>query len=248
VPELAVTPVPRVYPTAHPALRAWCELRAGGVEPERAVIRTVRSKPKSTIYRLEGVGPGRSTVIGKHCLRATAQIEHTIYADVLQRLPLTALRCYGLVEEGNGPWCWLFLEDAGEERYSPECADQRALAGRWLGVLHTSAAHLGAAIQLPDRGLGCYLGHLRSARETVRRNVTNPALATEDRALLESVVSSCDVLESRWDDVQKFCDGMPRTIVHGDCVAKNVRVRRSPAGPCPLAAGLGDGGLGGSGP
>jgi hypothetical protein len=190
----------------------------------------VRCKPKSIIYRLECVGLGGSDVIAKRCLRATARIEHAIYVEVLPRLPLTTLHCYGLVEEGDGPFCWLFLEDAGEERYSPECESQRALAGRWLGVLHTSVAHVGAATRLPDRGPGCYLGHLRSARETVRRNVTNPEFATEDRKLLESIVARCDVLEARWDQVQRSCADMPRTLVHGDCVAKNVRVRRGPAG------------------
>ncbi len=230
MPEPAITPDAPVHPTEHPALRAWLELRAGGVEPERAAIRTVRCKPKSTVYQLVGVGPGGSAVIAKHCLRATARIEHAVYVEVLQRLPLTALRCYGLVEEGNGPWCWLFLEDAGEERYSPECADQRALAGRWLGTLHTSAAHVGATVRLPDRGPGYYLEHLRSARDTVRRNGTNPELATEDREVLARVLSSCDLLEARWGEVQRSCEDMPRTLVHGDCVVKNVRVRSSPAG------------------
>jgi hypothetical protein len=230
VAEQASPPIPFADPREHPALRAWLELRAGGVEPGGIAIQPVRCKPKSTIYRLEGVGLGGSDVIAKRCLRATARIEHAIYVEVLPRLPLTALHCYGLVEEGDGPFCWLFLEDAGEERYSPECEAQRALAGRWLGVLHTAAAHVGAAARLPDRGPGCYLGHLRSARETVRRNVTNPELATEDRKLLESIVSRCDVLEARWRQVERACEDMPRTLVHGDCVAKNVRVRRGPAG------------------
>jgi hypothetical protein len=219
-----------VNPLEHPALRAWLELRAGGVEPEGVAIRTVRCKPKSTVYRLAGVGAGGSDVIAKRCPPATARIEHAVYVEVLPRLPLTALHCYGLVEEEDGPFCWLFLEDAGEERYAPQSDDHRALAARWLGTLHTAAAHVGAAARLPDRGPGYYLEHLRSARETVRRNVTNPELATEDRELLARVRSSCDLLEARWGQVQRSCEDMPRTLVHGDAVAKNVRVRRSPAG------------------
>lgn len=219
-----------VNPLGHPALRAWLELRAGGVEPEGVAIRTVRCKPKSTVYRLVGVGAEGSDVIAKRCSPATARIEHVVYVEVLPRLPLTALRCYGLVEERDGPFCWLFLEDAGEERYALQSDDHRALAARWLGVLHTSAAHVAAAARLPDRGPGYYLEHLRSARETVRRNGTNPELATEDREVLARVLSSCDFLEARWGEVQRSCEDMPRTLVHGDCVVKNVRVRGSPAG------------------
>jgi hypothetical protein len=230
MPELALAASPPVSPLGHPALQAWLDLQGRGVEPECVAVRPVSSRPKTSVYRLVGVGPRGADVIAKRCQRATAWIEHAIYVDFLPRLPLTALHCYGLVGEGGGPFCWLFLEDAGEERCSPECEDQRVLAGRWLGVLHTSAAHVGAAARLPDRGPGCYLGHLRSARETVRRNVSNPALATEDRELLESIVSRCDALEARWDQVQRSCEDMPRTLVHGDCTAKNVRVRRGPAG------------------
>jgi hypothetical protein len=230
MPEPALAPSTPGSPLGHPALQAWLDLQGRDGAPEDVAIGTVRCKPKSTVYRLEGVGLGGSDVIAKRCRRATAWIEHTVYVDVLPHLSLTALHCYGLVEEGDGQFCWLFLEDAGEERYSPECADQRALAGRWLGVLHTSAAHVGAVARLPDRGPGRYLEHLRSARDTVRGNVTNPALATEDRELLERVVSCCNFLEARWDQVQRACEDMPRTLVHGDCVAKNVRVRRGPAG------------------
>src|SRR5262245_32293784 len=163
----------------HPAVRAWARLRPGRVEPTAVV--GLQTKEKGQVYRLEGVGPGGAAVIAKRCPRGGAWVEHAIYTEVLPRLPLTALRCYGLVEEGDGPFCWLFLQDAGEEPFSPQSEHHRALAGRWLGVLHTSAAGVGAAARLPERGLGSYLEHLRSARDTVRGNVTNPALATGDR-------------------------------------------------------------------
>jgi hypothetical protein len=230
MPEPAVALSTLGSPLGHPALRAWLDLQGRDLAPAGLAIGTVRCKPKSTVYRLEGVGPEGTDVIAKRCHRATAWIEHTIYANVLPRLPLTALRCYGLVEEAGGPFCWLFLEDAGEERYSPECEDQRALAGRWLGALHTTATHVGAVARLPDRGPGYYLEHLRSGRDSLRRYVSNPALAAEDRALVESLASCCDSLETRWDQVQRACEDMPRALVHGDCVAKNVRIRRGPAG------------------
>jgi Ser/Thr protein kinase RdoA (MazF antagonist) len=93
----------------------------------------------------------------------------------------------------------------------------------------------GAAARLPDRGPGHYPGHLRSARAAILGNLTNSALSAEDRALLNTIVSQCDALESRWDQVQRTCDRMPRTLVHGDFVVKNVNVRSGPAGPAFLA-------------
>ena len=43
--------------------------------------------------------------------------------------------------------------------------------------------------------------------------------------MLESIISQCNVLESCWRKVERFCDRMPQTLVHGDFTAKNIRVR-----------------------
>jgi hypothetical protein len=221
-------------PLEFPAVKAWGELRGEPVEPGRVEVRLLKRKSRSAIYRLAGVGPGGS-VIAKRCRQADAAAERTVYEEVLPHLPVTALRCYGSVGEGDGRFCWLFLEDGGGQDYSPERAEHRALAAGWLGLLHTSAARLDVAARLPDRGPGHYLGHLRSGRAAILGNVTNAALTAEDRAVLKAVVSQCDALESRWDRVERVCDRMPRTLVHGDFVVKNVNVRPGPAGPAFLA-------------
>jgi hypothetical protein len=229
-----VNEVVGVDPLEFPAVKAWSELRAEPVEPGRVEIRLLKRKSRSAIYRLAGVGPGGS-VIAKWCRPAVAAAERTIYVEVLPHLPVISLRCYGLVEEEDGRFCWLFVEDAGGQAYSPERDEQRVLAAQWLGLLHTSAARVAAAARLPDRGPGHYLGHLRSARAAILGNLTNGALSPEDRALLRAIISQCDALESRWDQVQGACDRMPRTLVHGDFVVKNVNVRPGPAGPAFLA-------------
>jgi hypothetical protein len=221
-------------PLEFPAFKAWNELRAEPVEPGRVEIRLLKRKSRSAIYRLAGVGP-RGSVIAKWCQQAVAAAERTIYEEVLPHLPVTALRCYGSVGEGDGRFSWLFLEDGGGQEYSPQREELRVLAAAWLGLLHTSAARVAAAARLPDRGPGHYLGHLRSARAAILGNLTNGALTREDRALLRAIVSQCDALESRWDQVQRVCDRMPRTLVHGDFVVKNVNVRPGPAGPAFLA-------------
>ena len=78
------------------------------------------------------------------------------------------------------------------------------LAAQWLSLFHTSAAHIATAARLPDRGPGHYLEQLRSACETIQRNLTNPALTAETRAMLETVVRQLEVIASRWGQVEEL--------------------------------------------
>ncbi len=164
----------------------------------------------------------------------TLRAELAIYQAVLVHLPISTPDCYGLVEDGDGI-CWLFLEDAGELVYSPEDKDHRRLAARWLALLHTSAAEFAAAAALPDRGVAHYLEHLRCGRERMLLGRANPALRPEDLAVLDELIAQCTVIESRWEEVERLCRGMPQTLVHGDFVPKNVRLRLGEGGIILLA-------------
>jgi hypothetical protein len=211
----------------HPAVNAWRHLLPRRVMPEW--IEILHVKEKSAVYRLAGVGLRSADVIAKRCLLTTALVERTIYEDILPHLPITALHYYGFVAE-NDQFGWLFLEDAGRERFSPLLEDHRTLAARWLGCMHTAAAHVASAAQLPDRGPEHYLEHLRSARRTILNNLNNPALTPGDVALLETIVAQCDVLEAHWSQVEQYCVGAPPTLVHGDFQPKNIHIRAGQAG------------------
>ena len=63
-----------------------------------------------------------------------------VYAEVLARLPVSSVRCSGYAEDPEGRDAWLFLEESVAGEYSPALEEHRRLAGRWLGLLHTSAA------------------------------------------------------------------------------------------------------------
>ena len=207
---------------AHPVVQAWSQLRPARVEPES--IHVYRDRGKTAIYWLEGVGLDGSAVFAKRCETAVAAIERTVYEQVLPHVPVTAPHYYGW-SEADGEFCWLFLEDVGREVYSELDAEHRALAGRWLGLLHTSAAGVAAAARLPDGGPGRYLEHLRSGRRTILRNLTNPALTVEGRALLDKILSTYEFLESRWSQVEEACAGVPSTLVHGDFQPQNIHIR-----------------------
>ncbi len=214
----------------HPAVKAWRELQPAWAGPES--IHVLREGRKSAIYGLTGVGSGGSAVIAKRCRAAAAAVERTVYAEVLPRLPVTSPRYYGSVQDDRGS-CWLFLEDVGGERYATSNEEHCSLAGRWLGLMHTSTtilADAAAAARLPDGGPGRYLQHLRAAREQILRNISNPALTAQDRALLKTIVSQHDLLEARWGWLEESCRRAPSTLVHGDFRPKNAHIRRDAGG------------------
>jgi Phosphotransferase enzyme family len=233
VPKRATTEIIRTHLLEHPAVKAWGRLLPGQVEPESVEI--LREKKETAIYRLEGVGLAGSTVIAKRCPQVGAVIEQTIYKEILPHLSITGIHYYGFVGEPDNKFCWLFLEDAGEETYSPYIEEHRALAAQWLGLMHTSAAHVAAAGHLSGRGPGHYLEHLQSGRAKILRSLANRALKVDDLVVLESIVSQCEILESYWSQVERFCEGLPQTLVHGDFTGKNLRVRTGRAGITLLA-------------
>jgi aminoglycoside/choline kinase family phosphotransferase len=120
---------------------------------------------------------------------------------------------------------WLFLEDAGTQAFSEDRAADRALAADWLGRLHGGAMGLELAGVLDDTGPSYYLEELREARSNIetglRADVASPTASAELRATLER----CEQLESAWSAVTDRCALVPRTLVHGDMIDKNLRIR-----------------------
>jgi hypothetical protein len=217
----------------HPAARAWrkltnCQLVPESIIQQWPLIYHVTDKP--SVYRLTGIGPGGANVIAKRCESAAASTECSIYNNVLAYLPVSMIRFYGLVAEDNQQFCWLFLEDAGEEPYLLDVEEHRVLAGHWLGMMNISAQQLHAATRLPDRGPDFYLKRLRASRETIREIVENSSFSDSGVALLRALISHCDALERQWDGIERFCKRMPQTLVHGDFAIQNARLRGGPDG------------------
>jgi hypothetical protein len=213
------------------AVKAWGKLRPGRPRPGRVeVLRGRRELAwKSVICRLEGAGPAGAAVIAKRCPAAQAARERTIYEEILPHVPVPTLHYHGCVEDADSRFCWLFLEDAGEEPYAPLSEAHQALTAQWLGLMHTTASRLAPLSALPDRGPGHYRQHLRSACDTIRRHLAGPAL--RDTTVLRGIVSQCDYLARRWGRVEDACAGLPETLVHGDFRKKNLRIRTGRGAP-----------------
>lgn len=211
-------------------LRAWEQT---GCEPFHPALIEVlkRTRSASTVYRLIAAEDGRPALIAKRCRTATARLESLIYDRVLAGLPLPSLRCRGFVPEPDAEFAWLFLEDAGRTAYSPASRGHRTLAGRWLGVLHALPTDAGLRAFLPDRG-PCFYHHLlRVSRAALQSRVHHPALSPGEARLLGTLVAHLDAAEAHWPRVEAFLDRQPRSLVHGDFVIKNLRVREHGAGP-----------------
>jgi len=214
----------------HPAYQAWGELQLGNTKPERIEILKEEmdkhpQRIKRIVCRLVGVGSNGSSVIGKRCERDKALIENTVYEEILPQLPITSLNYYGMVEEANREYCWLFLEYAGEKAYSAHIEEHRQLITQWLALMHTSTTHDAGHAYLPDKGTRHYLKRLQSARNTILQLLINHILQFDDMASFKNILDQCDFLESHWEQIEEFCEEIPETLVHGDFISRNLRVR-----------------------
>jgi aminoglycoside phosphotransferase (APT) family kinase protein len=206
----------------HPATAAWRSFAQDAADPKH--IEVLRHGRKSATYRLVGAGPGGASIIAQRSCTAKARIERMVYERILPLLPVTSPRYYGARGE-DSEYEWLFLEDIGHKRFTVTDPSQRALAGRWVALMHTAASLVAAARDLPDAGPPRYLDYLRADLQTIRANLANPALSPEDEATLRRLVSDLDRLEGAWAAVEHACTGIPSTLVHGDLQRKNLYIR-----------------------
>ncbi|HEU0011070.1 MAG TPA: phosphotransferase [Verrucomicrobiae bacterium] len=216
----------------HRAVQAWSRLQPERVEPTG--LELLKRKFKTAVYRMAGVGPAGAGVIAKRCRAVTATVERMIYEKFLAQLTLPALRLYGFVPEPDGEFCWLFLEDAGTDRYAPSSQAHRALVGRWLGAVHGTAFSEEWTQTLPQRGAGYYLGLVRRARAELTALAQHDVLVAEDLALLQKLASQCEGIEAHWEEAERCFEESPHGLVHGDLVIKNLRVRNGANPPALL--------------
>jgi ATP-binding cassette subfamily B protein len=222
-------PVP-CDPAGHPVVAAWQTIAPVRSRIARVDCLPVRKRYK--VYRL-ALRNESTGVIAKRAPSTTLLLERTIYENILPRLPSPALRYFGFVGDADGKFSWLFIEDAGDDPCS--LAQHGSLAARWLGTLHGAAAELDLAPSLPERGPSHYLEHLRRARTRIVDGVGHPALRGADRDMLREILSAYELIESSWSGVEAICADLPRTLVHGDLVAGNLRLRRDDARPSIVA-------------
>lgn len=115
-----ISMVERINLHTHPAIEAWNKLQSIPFEPARIEILKGKilcppKKPKRIVCRLVDLDSAGAVVIGKRCRRVNAIVENTIYEILLLCLKIPSIKYYGMVEEADRKFCWIFMEDAGEE-------------------------------------------------------------------------------------------------------------------------------------
>lgn len=213
---------------AGPAVQAWLRLRPGSTEP--GGITLLKGTLRSIVCRLEGVGPGGSGVVAKWCPRAEGELEAFIYREVLDRLSMESVRCYGFVGDGAGEYGWLFLEDGGVTHVGGKRESFPATFAHWLALLHGAASNLPIQGRLPERGPAWYLETLRAARQELRRSLRERNWNDFRRWAVERILICFEILERNWHIVEQGCEGLPWTLVHCDLQPKNVLIRHTSSG------------------
>jgi aminoglycoside phosphotransferase (APT) family kinase protein len=215
----------------HPAALSWARAVPGSAMPPAITPLKPQIKPshKSGVYRLHGVGPVGADVVAKRCRRATAEVELAVCREILPQLPVSWLRYFDPLDEGpDTGFAWLFMEDAGNATCAPEDLRDVAL---WLAHLHVGAAELratGGAPNLRHSGAERYARHLSEARVKLATAVANWETVPQrwnDRALLGEHERLLDRAGRSWQRLCDFATLSPPTLVHGDFVKKNLRMR-----------------------
>lgn len=201
----------------HPAVRAWSRLTGADAAPVQ--VQVLKRGLKSQVYRLHGLPSAGGTLVAKRCPIEVARTERTVHEEILPHVPIPALRCYGLIEDGDPALGWVFMEDAGD---AAATRSHDALIARWLGTVHAAGAERARRL-LPERGAAQYLAQLRAGRARIAAHLARAAAPPDEGAVLSRVVARCDEIEARWPEIDAACAQLPPVLVHGDIKRKNLR-------------------------
>jgi hypothetical protein len=211
------------------ALSLWGQVAPDGRPPSHVSILKAPHR-KSAVYRLEGADPRGAAVIAKRARRSTIENERRVYQEILAVLPVPSLRLYGSADDRDRGYGWLFMEDAGDRKWSKDSPEHRHLAAEWLARVHRGAERLVGKVSLPCTGVLYYQDLARSAKQALLEILSKQALPAQSCTLLEQVAAECSAFESRWGDVKRILTRLPTTLALPGFEGKNARVRNPGSG------------------
>jgi hypothetical protein len=208
------------------AATTWSNLMHGNLA--RGPVETLQEKKNSAVYCLPHAGPLGQNIIAKWVRAAPCAIERTVYQNILPRLGAQAPRWFGTAADELDGFHWVFLEEAHGLEYDSTNSAHRTIAASWLAGLHARAQALAAEMaqtgRLPPVGPAECAASIRTAMDRIAGFIENPALGNEDRVVLRELLSQSESLSGWCPGLARHCNRFPRTLVHGDFVAKNLRV------------------------
>jgi Phosphotransferase enzyme family len=209
----------------HHATLAWTAC-AGSGSHVLSLEHLKESRNKTNVYRLELEQAEPKTVIAKwKPFRKDLELE--IYKYVLAAVGLPSVGVYGEVGDPSTTGYWVFLEDLGDQKFSPFSRADRRLVSEWLATLHQWRAFTSVRAILPNRGHRWYLQALHSAREAIRANLTQPWVTDRGLPTLTRILTLLERLERNWSHIEQALGSAPQIMAHGDLVSKNTRLRNN---------------------
>ena len=205
-------------------------------------MRVLKNRGGSEVIRLVGAGPDGADVVAKRCAAGAAAREVMVYEQILALCPLPTLRTYGRLDAGE--FAWLFVEYADGVPFDAASRAHRALAGRWLAILHRTSAERGRLRGLPKRDAPYYRGVVAEAHEALIGASTNPALPREDATVVDRLIAHVARLLDVWEAHAAALRSLPETVVHNDFWKGNMRVRADAGGQALLPFDWGAAGWG----
>jgi Phosphotransferase enzyme family len=205
----------------HPAFIAWTEVDSAACPPKEIEVLKPEIR-KSAVFRLKGIKGAPPTVIAKRRHGGDLDLEVQILRELLPSLSLHSLEVYAYLRREND-YSWMFIEDAGENWYSPELSEHQSAAMNWMVSLHRGCSV--ESLTLPDTGVTYFRGVLDASRDLVTESINHSALNPSDVGVLTSILGHLEKIERSWSQVESAAASIRESIAHGDFVPKNVRAR-----------------------
>lgn len=207
---------------AHPAVQAYRKRW-----PHRAIrgdVEVLKGKPgkKTLACRLQTKVNGEEvSVIAKGKARGKTWPEQQLYAKVLPGLGVETPRLYGSAT--TEAYDWLFLEDLGEKR--PSWDEHAPLLTQWLARMHVATSRQPQLCDIvPERGERYYRRENERVRTLLDQLLQPGHEHPVHRELLQDVREQTEKIGSLWPGITSFCERVPKSLVHGDWVEKNIRL------------------------
>jgi hypothetical protein len=207
------------------AAQSWLDLSGESIDAD--AIELLSSGRDTTVCRFDSAS---GTVIAKRCRVTTAALEQMIYEHMSNYPRVSTLRFHGVLRCGERDYAWLFVDDAAGIAYDPRDPGHRAIAAEWLAQLHAHVAKPGGRCTLPRKRPADYRELLVEVRKTLVVLKTSAVTDVDQLAIINAVADHCSRLESSWKTIEQACSTLPESLVHGDIVTHNARIRETPTG------------------
>ncbi|MGY1737096.1 aminoglycoside phosphotransferase family protein [Geodermatophilus sp. SYSU D00684] len=208
-----------------------------------AVQRFSARRGKADVYRVDEIG-GDGALVLKRDDRRVCAVEERVYRDVLARLPVPAIRCYGTVPSDDPTRAWLVMDHAAGVPFDHDSSVHTTGLARWLGAVHSGAVRVAEPADFPDHGPEYWRDVITEAQLTVQTGVENPAVPKPGRTALVSLAEVLERVLGTWSDAEERMATVPRTLTHGDLVPQNLQMNGDEPGQHPWVHDWGAAGWG----